>query len=173
MKSYPIVTIFLAALAIFNKGLAGEMQVVTAVDLQRYLGKWYEIATIPQRFQIGCTCVTAEYSLNPNGTVKVVNSCRKDGKSKQIIGRAKVISGSNNAKLKVSFFRPFWGDYWIVALDTDYQWAVVSNAKGSTCWILSRTKQMDDELYTNLVEQCKARGIDVSRIVKTPQDCRE
>ncbi|MFH1212466.1 MAG: lipocalin family protein, partial [Candidatus Neomarinimicrobiota bacterium] len=79
--------------------------------------------------------------------------------------------GADNAKLKVSFFRPFWGDYWIVALDADYRWAVVSNSKGSTCWILSRTEQMDEKLYADLVEQCQALGIDVSRLVKTPQDC--
>lgn len=150
---------------------AGEMKVVESVDLQRYLGKWYEIATIPQRFQIGCTCVTAEYSLNPNGTIKVVNSCRKDGKPKQIIGRAKTVPGANNAKLRVSFFRPFWGDYWVVALDTGYLWAVVSNSEGSTCWILSRSPQMDEKLYSTIVEKCRAMGIDISRLLKTPQDC--
>ncbi|MFA4906994.1 MAG: lipocalin family protein, partial [archaeon] len=71
----------------------------------------------------------------------------------------------------VSFFRPFWGDYWIVELDPDYQWAVVSNSKGSTCWILSRTRQMNEALYSDLVERCRAKGIDVSRLLKTPQEC--
>jgi apolipoprotein D and lipocalin family protein len=152
-------------------GFSAEMKAVGKVNLERYLGKWYEIATIPQRFQVGCICVTAEYRLNPNGTIKVINSCHKDGKPKQIVGRAKVVSGSQNAKLKVSFFRPFWGDYWVVALDNDYQWAVVSNAKGSTCWILNRTPQMNAELYLSIVEKCRTMGIDVSRLVKTPQDC--
>jgi len=158
-------------LVLINDCIAGKMQVVESVDLQRYLGKWYEIATIPQRFQIGCTCVTAEYTLNPNGTIKVINSCRKEGKFKQIVGRAKVVPGTNNAKLRVSFFRPFWGDYWIVALDTDYNWVIVSNAKGSTCWILSRTPQMDEKLYADLVELCRIKGIDISLLLKTPQDC--
>jgi len=174
VKSLSLFTFPLIILTVCTAtGFSGEMKVVEKVDLQRYLGKWYEIATIPQRFQIGCTCVTAEYSLNPNGTIKVVNSCRKEGQFKQVVGRAKVVPNTNNAKLRVSFFRPFWGDYWIVALDANYQWAVVSNAKGSTCWILSRTKQMDEKLYTDLVEQCQAMSIDVSRLLKTPQDCRE
>jgi len=171
MKIFTIASFYSVVLLVFSKGLAGEMQVVESVDLQRYLGKWYEIATIPQRFQIGCTCVTAEYSLNPNGTIKVVNSCRKDGNFKQVIGRAKVVSGTNNAKLRVSFFRPFWGDYWIMALDSDYQWVIVSNAKGSTCWILSRTPQIEAKLYDDLVEQCRLKGIDISLLLKTPQDC--
>ena len=148
------------------------METVASVDLNRYLGKWYEIATIPQRFQLGCTNVTTEYTLNPNGTVKVVNSCRKEGQFKQVVGRAKIVPGSNNAKLKVSFFRPFWGDYWIVGLDADYQWAIVSNAKGTTCWILSRTPELADELYDGIVEQCRAKGITVGQLLKTPQDRR-
>lgn len=152
------------------------LKVVPEVELQRYLGKWYEIATIPQRFQKGCVCVTAEYSLNSNGAVKVVNSCRKgnqDGAFRQITGVARVFAGSNNAKLRVSFFRPFWGDYWIVGLDPKYQWAIVSNSKGTTCWILARTLQIDEKLYADLVEQCRVKGIGVSQLVKTPQDCAQ
>ncbi len=150
------------------------LKVVPEVELQRYLGKWYEIATIPQRFQKGCVCVTAEYSLNPNGTVKVVNSCRKgnqDGAFRQVVGVAKVVAGSNNAKLRVSFFRPFWGDYWIVGLDPNYQWAIVSNSKGTTCWILARTPQIEEALYQKLVAQCRESGIDTNQLVRTPQNC--
>jgi len=173
MKIFILTSFYSIVLLVFSKGLAGEeTQVVESVDLQRYLGKWYEIATIPQRFQLGCTNVTTEYTLNPNGTVKVVNSCRKEGQFKQVVGRAKIVPGSNNAKLKVSFFRPFWGDYWIVGLDADYQWAIVSNAKGTTCWILSRTPELADELYDGIVEQCRAKGIAVGQLLKTPQDRR-
>lgn len=150
------------------------LPVVPEVNLERYLGKWYEIATIPQRFQKGCVCVSAEYSLNPDGTIKVVNSCRKNspiGPFKQVIGTAKVVPNSNNAKLRVSFFRPFWGDYWIVGLDPAYQWAIVSNARGSTCWILARSPQLDEKLYTPLVEHCRQLGIDTTKLMRTLQAC--
>lgn len=151
------------------------LSVVSEVNLERYLGKWYEIATIPMRFQKGCVCVTAEYSLNPDGTIKVVNSCRKNspaGEFRQVIGKAKVVPGTHNAKLRVSFFRPFWGDYWIVGLDTDYHWAIVSNAKGTTCWILARSPRIDDQLYAQLVERCRQLGIDTAKLQPTLQACQ-
>jgi len=152
-----------------------ELPVVPKVDLNRYLGKWYEIATIPIRFQLGCNCVTAEYSLKENGRVKVVNSCRKDspaGLFKSVTGQAKVVKGSNNAKLKVSFFWPFWGNYWIIQLDQEnYQWAVVSDPSRKTLWILSRAPQMDEELYRKLVDYCKFAGLNIDLLVKTDQSC--
>ena len=152
-----------------------ELTVVANVDLNRYLGKWYEIATIPQRFQLGCHCVTAEYSLRPDGKVKVVNSCRKDsptGPFKSVTGQAKVVKGSNNAKLKVSFFRPFWGDYWIINLDQEnYHWAIVSAPSRKTLWILSRTPKMDATLYEKLVEFCKDTGLNTELLLKTDQFC--
>ena len=151
------------------------METVASVDLNRYLGKWYEIATIPQRFQLGCHCVTAEYSLRPDGKVKVVNSCRKDsptGPPKSVTGQAKVVKGSNNAKLKVSFFWPFWGNYWIINLDQEnYQWAIVSAPSRKTLWILSRTPEMDAALYEKLVEFCKDTGLNTELLLKTDQSC--
>lgn len=174
MQKIAILTILSGCLALIHAGVKTPLPVVGAVDLHRYLGKWYEIATIPQRFQKGCVCVTAEYSLNTDGTIKVVNSCRKESPSgpfKQVIGRAKVVAGSNNAKLRVSFFRPFWGDYWIVGLDPDYQWAIVSNAQGSTCWILARTPRIAPHLYDQLVRRCQELGINTTKLVPTPQEC--
>ena len=102
------------------------------MDLDRYLGTWYEIARYPAWFQKNCTAVKAEYTLRDDGLIKVVNSCRKgtlDGKPKQSNGRAKVVDTTSNAKLKVSFFGPFWGPYWIIDLDPDYPWAVVGVPK--------------------------------------------
>lgn len=154
-----------------------DLTVVQNVDLNRYLGKWYEIATIPQRFQLGCHCVTAEYSLRPDGKVKVVNSCHKDsptGPFKSITGQAKVVKGSYNAKLKVSFFWPFWGNYWIINLDQEnYQWAVISAPSRKTLWILSRTPEMDEGLYEKLVEFCKSVGLDTGLLIKTDQSCNK
>jgi apolipoprotein D and lipocalin family protein len=152
-----------------------DLTVVPNVDLNRYLGKWYEIATIPQRFQLGCHCVTAEYSLRPDGKVKFVNSCHKDsstGPFKSITGQAKVVKGSNNAKLKVSFFWPFWGNYWIINLDREnYQWAIVSAPSRKTLWILSRTPEMDEDLYEKLVKFCKDVGLNTDLLLKTDQSC--
>jgi hypothetical protein len=107
---------------------AEPLEAVAHVDLQRYLGKWYEIATIPQRFQKGCVGVTAEYTLRKNGDIRVVNTCVEgtlEGKRRQARGKARVVDKVTNAKLKVTFFWPFWGAYWIIGLDEDYRWAVV------------------------------------------------
>jgi apolipoprotein D and lipocalin family protein len=146
--------------------------VVPRVDLQRYLGTWYEIATIPQRFQKGCVGVTAEYSLRPNGDVQVVNTCIKetlDGEVRTARGKARVVDKTTNAKLKVSFFWPFWGAYWIIGLDADYQWAIVGHPSRKYLWILSRTPQIDDALYGALLQLIADKGYDLARIMKTLQ----
>ena len=128
---------------LFSAGsLNAEPTTVPSVDLQRYLGKWYEIGTIPQSFQKGCQCVTAEYSLREDGQIGVINSCRKDaptGKLKLAKGRAKIEDKVSNAKLRVTFFWPFYGDYWIIGLDANYRYALVSDRKGKTLWLLSRS----------------------------------
>ena len=98
------------------------LQTVAHVDLSRYLGTWYEIANFPQSFQRGCTATTATYTLRADGDIDVLNRCRKgslDGEEKSALGRARVVDRATNAKLEVSFFRPFWGDYWIIDLSDD------------------------------------------------------
>jgi len=148
------------------------LEVVGSVDLDRYLGTWYEIASYPAWFQKDCTAVTAEYSLRDDGLIRVVNSCRKgalDGKLKQSTGRAKVVEGANNAKLKVSFFGPFWGDYWIIDLDPEYRWAVVGVPSRRYLWVLSRTRSMDGDLYQEITGRLQAKGYDRSRLIRTLQ----
>ena len=148
------------------------LEVVPHVDLQRYLGTWYEIATIPQRFQMGCVGVTAEYSLRTNGDIQVVNTCLKetlDGKIRRARGKARVVDRTTNAKLKVSFFWPFWGAYWIIGLDADYQWAIVGHPNRTYLWILGRSPQMDDTLYQELLALIAKKGYDLSKIKKTLQ----
>ncbi|GAB1405046.1 lipocalin family protein [Lentimicrobium sp.] len=145
-------------------------------DLNKYAGVWYEIASFPMRFQKGCHCTSAEYTLMPAGYVKVVNRCRKhseQGSWSSVSGKAFAVEGSNNTKLKVQFFWPFKGNYWIVMLDDDYQWAVVSAPKKDYLWILNRKRSMDDELYRQLIETLKAEGYDTAKLVKTPQQCDE
>ena len=153
-----------------NKPLA----TVQKVDVERYMGKWYEIASFPQRFQKGCSCTVAEYTLNENGTVKVDNSCTAYGKKKQSIGKAKVVDKQTNAKLKVSFFRPFWGKYWIIDLADDYSYAVVGHPNREYLWILSRTPEMDKQVYDDIVARAEAKGFDVSMLNRTVQQegCR-
>lgn len=143
---------------------------VNSVDLKRYIGKWYEIARYPNRFQRACASdTTAEYELKPNGKVGVVNTCRKsDGSIKKASGTAKVVDPSN-ARLKVTFFWPFYGDYWIIGLDPEYRWAVVGEPHRKYLWILSRTPHMPEADYQRAVEQARAAGYDPQRLIRTPQ----
>jgi len=148
------------------------LEVVDHVDLERYLGTWYEIATIPQRFQKGCVAVTATYSLKPDGKIQVINRCRKetlDGQVRDIEGKAWVVDKTTNAKLKVQFFWPFSGAYWIIELDADYRWAVVGHPNRNYLWILSRTPQLDQALYDDLLGRIGNKGYDIARIKRTLQ----
>lgn len=152
------------------------LQTVSNVDLERYLGKWYEIARFDQSFQKNCTAVTANYSLRKNGTIKVVNTCRKfspRGKFKKAIGRARVVDKSTNAKLSVQFFLkwlplPFLsGKYWIIALDDDYQYAMVGDPTRQYLWILSRKPFLENETYQRLVDHAQNQGFDTNKLLLT------
>jgi apolipoprotein D and lipocalin family protein len=145
--------------------------VVTTVDLARYAGKWYEIASYPVSFQKGCSCISAEYTLTDKGYVKVYNSCLKGGKVSSISGKAFPVAGSNNAKLKVQFFWPFKAPYWVTGLADDYSWAIVSGPSRKYLWILCRTKEMDSKLYEELLEILKKDGFDIARLKKGGQGC--
>jgi len=152
------------------------LETVPQVDLQKYMGKWYEISAFPQRFQKGCHCSVAEYEMAPEGYVRVTNSCRKDspeGKLSVARGKAFVVKGSHNAKLRVQFFWPFRGDYWIIDLADDYSYAVVGAPDRKYLWILARTPQIDDALYREIVDRAAAKGFDVSQLVATNQSCVE
>jgi apolipoprotein D and lipocalin family protein len=143
------------------------LEVVPRVELEKYLGKWYEIAHLPTRFQKGCTDTTATYTLSKNGNISVLNECTRNGKVKQAKGRAKVVDKNTGAKLKVTFFWPFYGDYWIIDLGKDYDYAVVGTPNRKYLWILSRTPQMNDKLFSQLIESVKSKGFDVSKLIIT------
>ena len=145
--------------------------VVSSVDLNRYAGKWYEIASYPVSFQKGCSCTTAEYTLTDKGYVKVFNSCRKGGKISSITGKAFAVKGSHNAKLKVQFFWPFKAPYWIIGLADDYSWAIVSGPSRKYLWILCRTRQMEPKLYDQLLEKLRKEGFDLGKLKKGTQQC--
>ena len=150
---------------------SAPLEVVPHLDLQRYLGTWYEIATIPQRFEKGCVGVKAEYSLRADGRIQVVNTCLQtlDGRFREARGKAWIVDKTTNAKLKVSFFWPFSGAYWIIALDPDYGWAVVGHPGRNYLWILSRSPHMDGALYRALLEPIADKGYDLTKIEKTLQ----
>jgi apolipoprotein D and lipocalin family protein len=143
------------------------LEVVPHVELEKYLGKWYEVAHLPARFQEGCTDTTATYALSKDGSISVLNECIRNGKMKQAKGKAKVVDKKSGAKLKVTFFWPFYGDYWIIDLGKDYDYAVVGTPNRKYLWILSRTPQMDDKLFSQLVESVKSKGFDVNNLIKT------
>lgn len=122
--------LFLCFLIGSPKAKAQPLETVKQVDLKQYAGRWYEIASYPQRFQQGCHCTTAEYTWHPKGYVVVENRCNRDslqGKESYIRGKAFVEPGTGNAKLKVQFFWPFRGSYWIIDLADDYSYAVVGH----------------------------------------------
>ena len=147
-------------------------QTVAAVDLNRYMGKWYAIASLPAWFQKNCHCVTAEYSLQEDH-VKVVNSCRKgasNGPLKVSTAKAFVVPDTGNSQLKVQFFWPFKGDYWIVALDDEYRYALVGHPCREYLWILSRTPVMDKKTYDDLVETARSKGYSVEKLERIHQN---
>jgi apolipoprotein D and lipocalin family protein len=140
---------------------------VPHVELNRYLGKWYEIAHLPTRFQKDCTDTTATYTVSDDGTITVLNECKRNGKVQQAKGKAKVVDKNTGAKLKVTFFWPFYGDYWIINLGKNYEYAVVGTPNRKNLWILSRTPQMDDQLFTQIIEAVKSQGFNVDKLIKT------
>lgn len=166
-----LTAVLLGACATTSRALP-PLETVPQVDLERYLGTWYEIASFPQSFQEGCTGTTATYSLQPDGEIEVVNRCRLgslDGEEKVAVGRARVVDPDTNAKLKVSFFGPFWGKYWIIQLDPEYRYAVVGHPNREYLWILSRTPTMPEATYAGIVEELKDDGYDVGRLERTVQ----
>ncbi len=144
-----------------------ELKTVDHVDIERYMGTWYEIAKFPQRFEDGLVGITATYSLLPNGKVRVLNSGYVgdfNGKLKTAKGKAWVVDKRTNAKLKVSFFWPFAGDYWVIEVGKDYEYAVVSEPSKRYLWILSRTPKMDKVVYGDILERLNKNGFNISII---------
>ena len=161
-------------LAAGMSGSANEstVQVVPAVDLRRYAGRWYEIARLPNRFQRDCASdTTATYTLRSDGKVDVLNQCRTaEGKVKSAKGTARPASRSGpNSKLKVTFFWPFSGDYWIMDLDPDYRWAAIGEPGRKYFWVLSREPELDEKTYEGILERARAQGYSLSGLLRTPQ----
>jgi len=155
------------------QGARPPLQVVEDVDLERYAGRWYEIASFPQRFQRGCVATNANYTLRKDGRIRVENECRDlsfDGKLRRVEGVAWLADpNGSRAKLKVQFFWPFRGDYWIIELDPEYRYAVVGHPSRDYLWILARTPTLDPALHEMLRARIEAHGFDLERLSPTPQ----
>ena len=172
----------LAASALLLSGCAGVLskhavgntavpQPAKPVELSRYLGHWYELARYEQGFQKDCDGVTADYAMRSDGKISVLNKCRKpDGALKQAEGKAKIVDLATNAKLKVSFFGPFYGDYWVLDHADDYAWAIVGEGSGRYLWILSREANPGQAKLDSLIARAAALGYDTAmlRITKQP-----
>lgn len=142
----------------------------TKVDLNRYLGLWYEIYRLPDGFEEkNCKNVTAIYSLDHEGTIKVLNSCiLSNGKINIAEGVAKIEDKQTNSKLKVSFFKPFYGDYWILDLADDYSWSIVGEPSGKYLWVLSRIPVMNAKLEEEILSKVEKLGYNKKDLIKTP-----
>ncbi len=143
------------------------LEVVPKVDLEKYLGKWYEIAHLPARFQADCSETTATYTLLKDGKISVLNECKRNGKTKTAKGKAKIVDKASGAKLKVTFFWPFYGDYWIIKLGNNYEYAIVGTPDFKYLWILSRTPTIDVKLFSELTDFAKSKGFDTDRLIVT------
>ena len=174
LKKYLLVALLLMSPLI---AYGAEVKSVENIDLQRYAGTWYEQANFPMYFQRKCVRnTTANYRLLADGNIEVINRCEKaDGSTLQAEGVAKP-SGNGPAELKVRFapallsFLPFvWADYWVIALDPNYQWAIVGTPDKEYLWILSREKEISDSLLKELSEKAETQGFDVSKLRLTEQ----
>lgn len=156
---------------------APELQAVASVDVERYMGLWYEIARYPTSFQKDCEGTTAEYTLREDGRVNVLNTCRfgtKDGEPRSAEAVARVMDGSNGARIFVNFapipLPAGRGNYWIIHLDEAYQHAVIGEPSGRFLWFLSRTPTVTPEVRAELDAAAGAAGYDLSMLKETVQE---
>jgi apolipoprotein D and lipocalin family protein len=157
----------IAALALYAK--SKPLSTVQYVELNKYLGKWYEIAALPQRFERDCSHATTEYSLNNDGSIKVINTCVKDGRIKVSKGKATVTDTKTNARLALQLQWPFKTRYWIIGLAHDYSYALVGHPNRKYLRVLGRKPEMDDQTYNYLVNLAANKGFDVRNLLRTEQ----
>lgn len=147
-----------------------SLDTVASVDLARYTGAWYEIALLPNEFQTMCVADTQARYRSDGNLIRVTNRCRKnDGSIAEVNGIAKIVAGSGNAKLRVSFFRPFYGDYWILALDPDYKWVLVGEPRRKYGWVLSRSAKLDQRSLQLALDKAASLGFARDGFRFTPQ----
>lgn len=171
MDKKRVVFAFMALAAVAAAAAPLDSQPMPQVDLTRYMGRWYEVARYPSRFERGCHGVTADYSLRPDGKVSVLNTCRKGG----LAGPVKTASATawpvapGNSRFKVRFFWPFTAPYWVVALDPEYRWALVGHPERRYFWILSRTPRLAPDLEAGLLARMRELGYDPAKLERGEQ----
>lgn len=163
-------------------GAAAPLATIAAVDLPRYMGRWYEIARFENWFQKKCVSDTsAQYTLKPDGRVEVINRCRQDnGELSEAIGEARQLGGATSPRLEVrfapawlSFIPAVWGDYWIIDLDPGYQLVAVSEPKREYLWVLARSPQVSPEAYEALLQRLRDKGFDTDKLIKAEHLARQ
>src|SRR5512143_663584 len=177
MKKNILIIILFSVFNVMAQNDNTQPVTVDHVNLNKYTGIWYEIAKIPNSFQKKCVSNSAaRYSLNEDGTIKVVNSCKNaDGKLDSSEGVAKIVDTKTNSKLEVSFvsifgIHLFWGDYWIIGLDDEYSYAVIGTPNRKYGWILSRTKQLNEEKLSSAYDILQKNGYSKKDFVPTIQE---
>ncbi|CAH2031714.1 lipocalin family protein [Trichlorobacter ammonificans] len=147
---------------------APPLPTVPKVDLPRYMGLWHEIARLDHSFQRGCGKSSATYTLLPDGEVEVLNRCvdLADGHLREAKGRAWSVDPVGNARFKVSFFWPFRGDYWVIDLGREYEYAVVGSPNRRYLWILARQPSLDEPVYRDIVEKLRRQGFPVEQLTR-------
>ena len=150
------------------------LETVKVLDINKYAGTWYEIARLPNRFEKNLECVSATYELMDNGKVKVINrgvNTENKTERKEITGKAWVPNEAFPGQLKVQFFWPFAGKYWVISLDENYQYALVGDPSRKFLWVLSKNKQLPETIYSKLVETAKNNGFATEQLMIIKQDC--
>lgn len=138
---------------------------VTTIEPARYLGLWHEAARLPNSFENNCVSATAEYGMRPDGLISVRNVCTdSNGRTRDAIGRARIVGQNGEAKLQVSFFGPIWADYWVVERADDYSWSIVSEPQGRYLWLLVRTPQLSPQDRVLLEARMRSLGFDTSKL---------
>ncbi|WP_306643429.1 lipocalin family protein [Sanyastnella coralliicola] len=162
-------------LLLFACGGSEPLTTVETLDLNRYAGKWYEVARLPNKFEDGLKCVTAEYTIKENGKVQVVNRgvSIADGSASVSEGEAKRPNTEVPGVLKVSFFKPFYGDYYVMQLDDEYGYALVGSPDREFLWILSRTPVLPKDISSQLMQHAENEGFDLSTLIWTEHSCSE
>lgn len=166
----------LPVLLVFGLGLKAqseELSVVSGLNIERYLGQWHEIARFPNKYQKDCQETVAQYSKNEKGLITVKNSCKlSDGSEKEAIGLAKIEDPAISAKLKVNFVPGWlrwtgigWGNYWVIDLGNEYEYAVVSEPKKESLWILSRSETLTKNVYEKIIEKLKINKFDLDKLI--------
>lgn len=166
--------ILISAMIFSNTYSQTRPSVVKDVDLKRYAGTWYEIARLPNTFEKGLKCITATYELREDGRITVINRGHRisdPGKISTVRGVAWQLDKNVSSKLKVQFFWPFSGDYWIIDLDKDYRYVLVGDPSFRYLWILAREKKIDETILRRLLQKAEENGFNIKPLIMVDHDC--